>query len=320
MRNVVQAALCAVLAGSPLHNAFAWSPKGHQTVAIIAERILAQKDPAVLAAARKILGTTTVGTSEKQVSFADVSACADFVRKGDEGALVRCGGEDLHIMRRSQPWHFIGLDIDKSYTETTLENDQTCERKNCVTGEIRWTVHNLRDPRTTEEKKHEALIFLIHFMGDIHQPLHCGNEYTRGADGVLHSDYGGNGVNVTEFEGRNAELNLHSLWDKMVSTRDNADPESLASELMIDMADFNTSEWTQGSIYDIVRKAALESFEIAQGTIYSAYRATRKEPGGNYEIPKGYRVQMSPIAKRRIQMAGARLAYAIELGLGQQTP
>ena len=75
-----------------------------------------------------------------------------------------------------------------------------CPKGNCVVQKIEDFEAVLRDPNAPAIQRREALMFVIHFIGDMHQPLHSSDD----------KDKGGNDKHVV-FDGRN--MNLHSLWD-----------------------------------------------------------------------------------------------------------
>ncbi|MBI3547699.1 MAG: S1/P1 nuclease [Elusimicrobia bacterium] len=316
-KAALSAAVCAALLAAPLQSAFAWGKCGHQAVAIVAQKYLQQHDPATLKQALDILAWDADGDI-KAVPFADVAVCADNVRRGEQNAKVECGGEDLHVKNESQPWHFINLVIGTKYPENAkLETNAqggTCPGKHCVTGEIRWAVHALQDPKSNAELKQEAMIFLIHMVGDIHQPLHCGSEI----DDNGKSNFGGNGVKITRWGSlRPDSFSLHSLWDNVVAFRDNCSPSTLADEALAGLAGVDTSGWNVNDLHAQVEKIARESYNIANEIVYPAYHEVQPKKGGAYEIvdPNAYQAKMQPIAKKRIQEAGVRLAHLIRMGL-----
>ena len=83
-----------------------------------------------------------------------------------------------------------------------------CRDGNCVSAQIERNVRLLADRRVPARERLMALAFLVHFMGDLHQPMHAGD----------HGDLGGNRVQVTYgvIAGR---TNLHSVWDGYLADR-----------------------------------------------------------------------------------------------------
>ena len=138
-------------------------------------------------------------------------------------------------------------------------------------------------------------MFLVHLVGDLHQPLH------NATDG----DSGGNAKLVRFMATPHARkpMNLHHLWDNMImkdSEVKKRRPADFADGLEADMKEKNTAEWSQGELID---SAALESFSIAKTRIYRAY-ATE---GGN-SIGRDYQRELQPVAFEQVEKAGVRLA------------
>jgi hypothetical protein len=94
------------------------------------------------------------------------------------------------------PWHFV--DIPKS--ETTYDPARDCQNGDCVIEAIARQQAILSDHTKTKKARTEALIFLVHLVGDVHQPLHCADDHDRG----------GNEVQVQFF---GIDDNLHAVWD-----------------------------------------------------------------------------------------------------------
>src|SRR5437016_5035079 len=130
----------SLLMASPL---FAWGPEGHSLVARLAA---AHLTPKVSAKVQAILGPG--------VTMASVASWADQVR---------------NQRRETAPWHFIDIPIDKPH----LDMARDCPKEGCVISKIEEFTKQLADPKLTPEQKREPLMFLIHFIGDMHQPLHC---------------------------------------------------------------------------------------------------------------------------------------------------
>ena len=160
----VIAALCG---SSP---ALAWGPEGHSLVARIAE---AQLTPAAKAKVAEILGAN--------VSMASIASWADQVRRQ---------------RAETGPWHYVDIPIDKPH----LDMARDCAKGACVVAQIEAEETALRDPATPAVERRESLMFLIHFIGDMHQPLHSSDN----------KDKGGNDVHVIFFD---RPGNLHGTWD-----------------------------------------------------------------------------------------------------------
>ena len=292
----------------------AWGPVGHRAVAIVAQKRLTA--PA-LRAIRDIFG--------KDIAIADVANCADQVKYGD----ADCAGVlKLKQDKVSSAWHFIDIPIAASPSLTPNQLRRLCPKNsqngsgNCVVGQIQYELQALRDPAASRVRKKTALVYLIHFVGDEHQPLHCADD----------GDYGGNAKKIA-FLGINA--NLHSLWDDAMSPDLLADELArwkkgvdggsaawiakekeggieLAKTLEADLASKDTSSWIKTGADELVVEAARESFLIAKTDVYPAYAQDDDQ-----KLGAAYQARMRPIAYDRLEHAGVRLAYLLNKVLGQ---
>jgi len=199
-------------------SARAWGCKGHQVVALIAESNLT---PHAREMAMQILAASPVspelrrncGDSGLDV-FADSSTWADDERSVDRGTAG---------------WHFVDIPLGVSDGEISKYCPPT---SGCVTSAIAAELATLRNPNASAKGRADALRYVIHFMGDLHQPLHT----------TTNNDLGGNCLPVA-FDGHdpeeaNAESgsyrpNLHSVWDTGLIERfsQGESPQQLAEKL-----------------------------------------------------------------------------------------
>src|SRR5260221_13398272 len=213
-RTIVLAAGLVLFAGEP--RAFAWGCEGHQAVALIAERLL---NPPTLKAIEAVLAASPVDPALKPFCppvpadpIADVSTWADDYRT----AVPATAG-----------WHFINFPL--AIGPNTASYRKYCPMGNCAIDAI---VAQYRILTTTADARMraEALRFLVHFVGDLHQPLHT----------ATNGDRGGNCLPVTYFgeppvedDRQNFRPNLHGVWDdstirRLMSTRGLAGSRALA--------------------------------------------------------------------------------------------
>src|SRR5664279_6309823 len=165
-------AAIAMLCGSL--PAFGWGPEGHNLVARLAA---AHLTPAAAARVAEILGPG--------ITMQSISSWPDQIRR-DRAA--------------TGPWHYVDIPIDKPH----LDMARDCPKGDCVLAKIEDFRKALKDPATAPEPQREALMFLVHFVGDMHQPLHCADNADQGGNKVL-VKYGN--------RGGDRPYNLHSLWD-----------------------------------------------------------------------------------------------------------
>jgi hypothetical protein len=260
--------------------ASAWGPVGHEAVAYIAEDRLT---PAAKAKVDAILGP--------DLDLADVANWADQVR--------------VTSRPETEGWHFIDIP-DRQMGVLESDEPTFCAQDNCVVNQIALDLGQLRDEHASAAKKFEALKFLVHFVGDIHQPLHCADD----------SDRGGN-EKIVRFaapgtRSRNGtKIKLHALWDHLIELRTAEVSRDLATELEQAFDDSDVEAWQGGTPADW----AWESFEIARGTIYSEFSAGPTDPSGvpvpaDYTTPSGS-PKMRGIVNTQIEKAGVRLAWVL---------
>ena len=245
--------------------AYPWGGEGHSLIARLAA---AHLTPAAAAKVQEILGSG--------VTMASVSSWADQVR---------------NQRRETAPWHFIDIPIDKPH----LDMARDCPKEGCVISKIEEFQKVLADPALTPEQKKEPLMFLIHFIGDMHQPLHCSDNHDRG----------GNDVRL-DFFGRPS--NLHSVWDSGLLGRLGAEDAEFA-EFSKELSNSRAKKWGRGT----VRDWAEQSHKIGVKFVYA--KLAPKGEGGTIQITPEYEKMADPIVREQIERAGARLAAALNKSL-----
>lgn len=198
---ILTVAVC--LFASP--SAFAWGCKGHQTIALIAKKYLT---PAAAKLANDMLAidpgrpipSSGVCSTTGLDSYAAGATWADAVRqKGvDDG------------------WHYI--DIPRGGDQSLIAT--ICAKSaSCVTAAIQAQMGVLEDSSADPKLRAAALRYILHFAGDIHQPLHC----------TTNGDRGANCVPVTYFKSKPSPSknnpddyspNLHGIWDTQMVEKD----------------------------------------------------------------------------------------------------
>lgn len=177
MKKVTVFILAALLAYLP-YRASAWGMLGHRIVGEIADSYLT---PKARAAIKEILGNE---------SLAIASNWPDFVKSDT-------------AFKSYDPWHYCNFEdgISKDSMERYLKTDTAVD----AYAKLTFIIKELKSNKLTKEKKVFYLRYLIHIVGDIHQPLHLGRA----------TDLGANKIKVKWFS---EETNLHSVWDdKLIS-------------------------------------------------------------------------------------------------------
>ncbi len=239
---------------------FGWGPEGHALVARIA---MTQLTPAAKARIEEILGPGR--------TMVTVASWADEVRRARP---------------ESANWHFVDIPV----TAKHLNMERDCAKGNCIVGKIEDLRQKVQDPALPRDQRREALMFLIHFMGDMHEPLHCAD----------HDDRGGNGVRVVFF-GR--QTNLHSVWDSGLIGR-MATEDQLFMELSAESAK-RSGKWRKGNLV----KWSEESHKVARKTAYGFL--PKSADGAPVTLGSDYETKVDPLLKEQIAKAGTRLAVVL---------
>jgi hypothetical protein len=183
VKGTVLLLLCSMGAGT----AQAWGPDGHEIVGRIAELHLTEK------AQREIYALLNGGnTNSPSINISDdeVANWADYVRPK---------------RRETAPWHFVDIPFDAEKYDPVRDCDN---HDGCVVEAIQNLGRALTDPESNQKERTEALKFIVHFVGDIHQPLHCSER---------NGDKGGNLCTV-RYPGKKDPAKLHVVWDIFLVT------------------------------------------------------------------------------------------------------
>jgi S1/P1 Nuclease len=232
-----------------------WGVLGHRTIGKIAQNHLS---PSAQQAISYYLGSE---------SLADVSTYADEIRSKEE-------------YKYTTPWHYIDLPDGYTYSEFS-DAVRNMKDANVYSALIKCET-DLRDPSKTKYEKAFALKLIVHFVGDLHQPMHVSRA----------EDKGGNSIKVT-FNGQ--ETNLHRLWDSRLIEHQNLNYEQLAVQY-----DHATKELIKQWQADDLMKWLYESYQISS-QLYSDAR-------NNPNFDEAYYQAHLPIIQQRIEQAGIRLA------------
>jgi hypothetical protein len=267
--------------------AMAWGAFGHRTVAAIA---LQNVTPATRARIMVLLRSERgLGTPKCRVrNLEDAAVWPDCIK----GESWRWG--------YASPWHYQDEAVCGAF-----DIKSGCANGNCVSAQIDRNQRILVDRSLPSAQRLEALAFLVHFVGDIHQPLH-------GAD---NHDQGGN--QVKSPYGIAPGWNLHSIWDTAMAERaiTSAQPPLVRRYDAAERASLGG-----GKPEDWLR----ESWQIARDFLYP------QAFGGQIPCGDGKggaepklttwpepAIQASvPIVQKRIEQAGLRLAAMLDATLG----
>jgi hypothetical protein len=239
----------SVWAVLPLHG-WAWGVEGHRAVGNIAEHHLTDKARVQIAALLGTQSLTLVSTQPDEML-------------------------SLPEYKSTSPWHYIN-------TPLGLGHDQYIQAIKAQPGANAYNIllqkiKEMRDPAKTREQRAEALIFVVHLVGDVHQPFHTGRA----------EDRGGNDIKVTY---RGKDTNMHGLIE------------------------YQGLDYTEmGQQYSTVPSATIKTWQAADPAewFFESYTAATKLYG---EVTTGQALDFryfpahAPLLKLRLEQAGIRLA------------
>jgi hypothetical protein len=139
--------------------------------------------------------------SEERLTPAALTAVHDLLGPGASLADVSTWADEQREVKGTGPWHYFNVPISESRYDPKY-----CQRCGCVVSKIEDFKRVLADPKAGRAGNQQALKFLIHFIADLHQPLHVGDIGSRG----------GNDIQVRFF---GAGSNLHCEWDSQIMER-----------------------------------------------------------------------------------------------------
>jgi hypothetical protein len=232
--------------------AHAWGCQGHETVALIAEMHMT---PQVLAKVNQILKDSPIDPAlSRYCKETGLSPMADAATWPD----------DLRSLRpEASPWHYI--DIPRGGTKADIAT--SCpEKEGCITKALRTQVEILRAAASSPQQRADALRFIIHFVGDIHQPLHDTTNNDRGGNCIPIDFFGAEPV-ARNPQNESYSPNLHSVWDSSIVGRmaTGETVQQFATETNAAQAS-RMSGWISGTMnFD---DWAWEGHELAESAVY----------------------------------------------------
>jgi len=190
---------------------------------------------------------------------------------------------------RHKYWHFIDIPFSPDKTQLGLVPYPNAETEVAV---FRQVLASNADP----ELKSYDLVWLLHLVGDIHQPLHCTSRFTAGQTG---GDSGGNGLKFCPSGSPTCDDSLHSFWDGLLGPN-SASPQQVAvvatvlASVKVDPNDLDVHTWVDES-FALARSAAYANPPVGVGK-------------GPFQYGKGYASNAKAVAQTRVVQAGLRLA------------
>ena len=267
----------------------AWWEYGHETVAGIA---LAQVKPRTRMTIQALLRrqaaletpTCPAGTIEQAAVWPD---------------CIKTLGDRFSY---AYAWHFQDVDICKPF-----DLKSPCAGGNCVSAQIARAQRMVADRTLPVRDRLMALAFLVHFVGDLHQPLHAAEH-----DG----DQGGNKLKLRY--GVIPHTNLHSVWDGLLADRAISTAPPGAAGIASQITPEQRQAWRAGSIEDWSR----ESWEVARAQVYGSVlpNACAGPAPSTAAIDQATIERLIPILRAQVAKGGVRLARLLDEALDGDHP
>ena len=265
--------------------ATAWGALGHNTVAYIAQSFLS---PQTVEYTQGLLNDTS------DAYLAHVATWADSYRSQPGGAF-------------SAPYHYIDA-LDSPPESCNVDFEWDCPEEGCIVSAIANYTTRFQDEKLGMDERQKALKWVIHFLGDVHQPLHVENIAV-----------GGNTINVTFA---NATTNLHRVWDtnipeKLIGGFDLSDAENWSTSLIADIKEGKyanaSTTWLQGTYANDSIASAMHWATDSNSYVCSTVLPEGEEEVEGAELSGAYYDSAIPVVQLQIAKAGFRLAAWLNL-------
>ncbi|HVW83314.1 MAG TPA: S1/P1 nuclease [Bryobacteraceae bacterium] len=294
------------------NSAFGWGCEGHQMIALIAR---AHLTPAASAAVDELLKENPIDPAVKRF-------CKD--RPSDPMADSATWADDAKNIEKTGLWHYVDIPLTvkpggrlTSWCPPIGPPVNRKERPGCVTNAIEYEWAILRDRSRTGGERATALRYIIHFVGDMHQPLHDSDN----------DDHGGNCTSIQFFtEGRPA--NLHAIWDYKLIERELAKKHMSQVEYARFLDEQLAGRWRNSGRGKIrVTAWAWQGNKLARAVTYGALKPSiplersgarancslerEKTAALHISIDEAYFDAAMPVINEQLAKAGVRLAMLL---------
>ena len=196
-------------------------------------------------------------------------------------------------------WHYQNVDICRPF-----DLKAACKDGNCLSAQVERQARLLAEPKVPQRERLMALAFLVHFMGDLAQPMHAGDK----------GDLGGNKV-AANYGLVGGRTNLHSIWDGYLAERAISTPPGGAAGLVATLSVSEGETLAAGTVADWSR----ENWEAART---QAYASLIGDPCGSGTarptLDEAAVQKLIPEVRHLIVAGGFRLARLLDDALGPE--
>ncbi len=299
-------------------SAHGWSQEGHMVTGAIVYEELRARDPRVLEEILQLMsqhpdrgafavavGGATDETRARRL-FMEMARWPDDIRKG---------------VYDHPTWHYASKPLsDPHHPPPAMPADSAA---GSAVQAFALNLSVARDPHAPPAERAVALCWVMHLVGDIHQPLHAADQYSAA---YPKGDRGGNAQYVRDPRSMES-LSLHWYWDQAVD-RLGVTAESRAGQLRADLPRQRFAELQpparSAAVADEFARAfsawAAESYSLAQSHVYRTDLATSATESRAPPLTSAYVADSTTVAERRLILSSYRLADVLIAALGASSP
>ena len=256
----------------------AWSALGHKLVGELAQRHLT---PAANAEVARLLA------GEPDPTLAGVATWADTMRDNDPARF-----------KQTSPWHYVNLSSDNCH----YAPERDCKDGQCVIAAIDAQRAILADHNQPLAARRDALKFIVHLVGDIHQPMHANSRNDQGGNKYqisLRTDIAPEPYARDRYVGGIMGTNLHSVWDYYILAERGLDLHQYADRL-------DHEPWPPVMDATALTPASWASESCALTDSRQLYPTQNGQEA--HKLDRSYSLKYQMLAEQRIRIAAWRLA------------
>ncbi|HEX9389892.1 MAG TPA: S1/P1 nuclease [Usitatibacteraceae bacterium] len=262
---------------------WAWGAEGHRITGLVAAELLTPK-------ARLRLNQLIPGAD-----LADIALYMDINRQDLATAIPG-----------SDKWHYDNEPVCKTKTYA-----EYCPNGDCASSKIPVYFKVLTDPASSAEARVQAIRFLVHMIGDIHQPLHAADDNDQGANLKF--------VSMPDAPADLPPRRLHAVWDSdlvKLTTRGSSEAD-YARQLLARFGDSNIAAWQSGTVRDWMKESWTLSSTVTYGKLpgFVCGQEWLSSPAAPQRLTQAYvDAALEPIPAQ-LAKAGARIAWVLNTAL-----
>jgi hypothetical protein len=266
--------------------AFAWGEEGHRLIGYIADQHLT---PGAAREVAYLLRNDRFASGERsnRTTLAEVAYWADEIRDYNWGkAKGRWHYDDIPMCGEPDPAKY-------------------CRKGNCASEQLARHMEMLKDRRIQARYRNEALKWVVHIIGDLHQPLHAAD----------HDDNGGNRIEVSFFGERDnppwGSIKLHTIWDVHILRRLLAERGGEAAFRAQWISGSDKHYWERGTPAQWIQESHRMARDVVYRQLPGGLACARERRTGVVALDERYYERAAPLVDTQIRKAGIRLARVL---------